>query len=376
MAEEHNLDLNAGTTPGGIDERDANDGAEEGDDVLYKYDISSYGADYPVDSLVKRINSGAIFVPRIGKNATGDSEVAGFQRGYVWNRRKSDRFIESLLLGLPVPGIFLVREKKNRLLVLDGQQRLETLRAFCDESGDYQLKYVEDRFKGLTYRSLPGWDRIRLDDRVIHATIVQQDEPSDDMSSIYLIFERLNTGGVNLTSQEIRMALYHGHFAQLLLELNESKAWRTLYGKEDKRLRDLELILRFFAFYYDAASYSTPMKAFFNKHMNCNRQLQLRGADELRGVFSRTVSVLLSAVGTKALRPKGPVNAAVGESVMVGVTRRLEGGKINNEGRINERYTELVENEEYWEAVRGGTSSRANVEKRLRLATSAFADVK
>src|SRR5689334_16025480 len=80
-----------------------------------QYSITSYGADYPVDSLVKRIQVGDIFVPE-------------FQRHFVWKHPQASRFIESLLLGLPVPGIFLSRdEETNKLLVIDGQQRLETL---------------------------------------------------------------------------------------------------------------------------------------------------------------------------------------------------------------------------------------------------------
>src|SRR5436190_18517661 len=86
----------------------------------FKYSITSYGADYPVDSLVKRLNAGSILIPT-------------FQRGYVWKLADASRFIESLLLGLPVPGIFLAKEgETNRLLVIDGQQRLRSLQYFYE----------------------------------------------------------------------------------------------------------------------------------------------------------------------------------------------------------------------------------------------------
>ena len=177
-----------------------------------EYAISSYGADYPVDGLVKRINSGSIYIPK-------------FQRSYVWNIYRAARFIESLLLGLPVPAIFLYKEtESNKLLVIDGQQRLRTLQYFYKGSFEptertFKLpKGVQQRFQGATYETLKADERLRLDDSIIHAIIVKQEDPSEDHSqgagpsSIYHIFERLNTGGVLLQPQEIRSCIFHGKF--------------------------------------------------------------------------------------------------------------------------------------------------------------------
>ena len=140
------------------------------DEVIpFKYAITSYGADFPVDGLVKRISA-------------GDIEIPSFQRSYVWNPKQASRFIESLLLGLPVPGVFLSKEQgTQKLLVIDGQQRLRTLQYFY--AGRYQqsdkvfaLKGVQSKFNGLTYAQLKDEDRRRLHDSIIHATIVKQDE--------------------------------------------------------------------------------------------------------------------------------------------------------------------------------------------------------
>ena len=120
-----------------------------------EYSISSYGADYPVDGPVKRIDSGSIYIPK-------------FQRGYVWNEYRASRFIESLLLGLPVPAIFLSKEKDTgKLLVIDGQQRLRTLQffyngVFTPTDRSFRLKGVQKRFKGMTYSTLKENDRLRL----------------------------------------------------------------------------------------------------------------------------------------------------------------------------------------------------------------------
>src|SRR5262249_53984864 len=159
-----------------------------------------------------------------------------------WKKQQADRFIESLLLGLPVPGIFLVKEESGRHLVLDGHQRLQTLLRFYSndwEGGAFALENVQDRFKNRTYVQLEATDRRRLDDSVIHATIVRQDEPSQDQSSIYLVFERLNSGGTSLHPQEIRVALYHGPFADLLTSLNDHASWRALFGRKSRRLKDI-----------------------------------------------------------------------------------------------------------------------------------------
>src|SRR3989475_9892381 len=96
--------------------------------IPFTYSITAYGADYPVDSIVKRMNAKDIVVPRFDwDNSREKSEVVGFQREYVWTRPKADRFIETLLLGLPVTGIFLVKEAGGALLITHGHPRLYNL---------------------------------------------------------------------------------------------------------------------------------------------------------------------------------------------------------------------------------------------------------
>src|SRR5581483_10112331 len=129
--------------------------------IPFTFTITAYGADYPVDSIVKRIEANDIIVPRFNWEDPG-SEIVGFQREYVWPRKKADRFIESLLLGLPVPGIFLVKENSGRFLVLDGHQRLFSLHAYYQgiiDKEEYRLEDVQDRFRGKRYRDLDIEDR-------------------------------------------------------------------------------------------------------------------------------------------------------------------------------------------------------------------------
>ena len=119
--------------------------------IPFTYSITAYGADYPVDSIVKRMDAQDVIVPRFTWEPEDESDIVGFQREYIWPRPKADRFIESLLLGLPVPGIFLVKEQSGRLLVLDGHQRLYTLNAYYKEvikGIEYRLENVQNRFMG------------------------------------------------------------------------------------------------------------------------------------------------------------------------------------------------------------------------------------
>src|SRR6187399_1498986 len=179
---------------------------ENDDEVAYvQYDITSYGADYTVDGLVKRLQKKDIFIPP-------------FQRDYVWNHAEASRLIESLLLGLPIPGIFLAKESDNKLLIIDGQQRLKTLQffyeGFFNPKADqktkkiFKLIKVQKKFENLTYEKLTDSDRIKIDDSIIHATIIKQESPIEDNTSVYHVFERLNTGGKKLAAQEIRTAIY------------------------------------------------------------------------------------------------------------------------------------------------------------------------
>ena len=352
----------------------------EADEVIpLNYEITSYGADYPVDGLVKRLENGDITVPRFSAGIQEGDDVVGFQREYVWTKTQADRFIESLLLGLPIPGIFLVRENDGRLLVLDGHQRLQTLKSFYEgifKSRSFKLVHVQDRFKNLNYKNLQAEDRRRLDNSIIHATIVKQDEPSGDQSSVYLIFERLNSGGTILQPQEIRVALYHGAFAELLVTLNEYSGWRQLFGKKSQRLKDLELIQRFFALFYHGDKYTRPMKAFLNRYMATNRHLQAQNEQELTSIFTLTVDTILAGIGPRAFKPSNAINAAVLDSVMVGVASRIVvGGEMRNASGLLPAYRRLIADPEYVRVTSRSTADDDHVAIRLELARNAFLGV-
>jgi hypothetical protein len=341
---------------------------EEFEYIPYQYSMTSYGADYTIDGLVKRIQQGDIFVPK-------------FQRSFVWSYYQSSRFIESLLLGLPVPGIFLSREYgTEKLLVIDGQQRLRTLQFFYEgkfvpTGQDFLLKGVQPEFEGKSYAALRDEDRRRLDNAVMHATIVKQDKPEEDNSSIYYIFERLNTGGTLLTPQEIRSSIFQGEFNDLLKKLNLYETWRRIYGRVNPRMKDEELILRFLALFYHEAQYARPMKLFLNRFIGKNRHLQYQTDGEICRVFFSTVDTVFKAVGSNAFKLERGVMGGIFDSVAVGVARRLNKGEVHNYDVLSNKYSQLLRNEDFHVAATESTSDEKNVHRRIELATNAFNDV-
>jgi len=338
------------------------------------YNITSYGADYDVRGLVDRINKGDICIPP-------------FQRAYVWKQTDASSFIESLLLGLPVPGIFLATEKEsNKLLVIDGQQRLRTLQFFYNGFFDpkpneekkkvFKLIDVQPQFEDQTYESLPEKDKRRLGNAIIHATIVKQEEPRDGDTSIYHIFYRLNAGGMILKPQEIRRAAFHGPLLDKITALNGYSAWREIFGKVNKRLKDEELILRFLSLYFDATRYEKPMEEFLNGFASRNIKPSEEFLKEVEKIFTNTIDIADKALGAKAFRVVRAVNAAVFDSIMVGLARRLKQGHITDLDRLRTSYEELMKNSEFLKATSKGTSDGAAVALRLDLATKAFSQIK
>ena len=282
--------------------------------------LSYFGTDFDVHGLVRRLNEEDIVVPSFDPQPDAKIVLAGFQRGFVWKRLQMDRFIESLLLGFPVPGIFLVQQSDKKLLVLDGQQRLRTLQEFYADK--FQLETVTHSLQGVMYSTLETEARRTLDNTFIHATIVKYEEENEGDDSVYQLFERLNAGGTNLYPQEIRVALYHGQMVEFIRELNNDPNWRALFGAKSPRLKDQELILRFLALFLEHEKYERPLRAFLNHFLKRHRNLEEIDRKKMGAVFTDTCKLLNQAVGKQAFRLTSNVNAALVDAVMVGASRK------------------------------------------------------
>lgn len=334
--------------------------------------ISYTTQDYPVDALVKRLRAGAMRIPQFGADSD-DLATDGFQRGFVWSKAQMDRFIESLLLGYPVPGIFLVKQSDNVTLVLDGQQRLETLQRFYDgvhNDRTFKLENVGDRFRGRSYSALDVADQLALDDSPIHATVVATDGSDAVNDAIYGLFERLNSGGTQLTAHEIRVALSAGPLMVLIEELNTDESWRTLYGTKNKRIRDHELVMRIVALHVNSASYTRPLKNFLNQFAHKHRDANSLPS-EVADTFREAARVFQDSIGGSAFRRDSrQLNTAQTEALMVGAMRNIENGTLTAD--IAGALQRLRNDEVFERAVTRATADNDSVRDRLRLAEEAL----
>jgi len=238
---------------------------EKSNDDLFN--ITSYGADPSVREIVTMVEDGDIVKPEL-------------QRKYVWKKKEASRFIESLLLGLPVPSIFLANQEDGKRLIIDGYQRINTVVEFLSGTwtGDdtefklWNSELINERWRNKAFSDLMEADKRRLRNYTIHAIIFEQKQPKDD-SAMFQIFERINTSGVTLNAQEIRNCVSQGKLNTLLFKLNKYDNWRKLYGSdvESPRMLDLEFILRFFAMYdekvYMPNSKKHSLKQLLNTYM-------------------------------------------------------------------------------------------------------------
>src|SRR5438045_2293474 len=197
--------------------------------------------------------------------------------------------------------------------------------------------------------------------------VIQQAAPQQDKSSVFHIFERLNSNGTPLEPQEIRSAIYHGPFQKLLFELNQFDVWRQIFGPIHRRSKDEELILRFFAFVFDYENYVSPMKLFLNKFMGKNRNLGLVGAGEAAALFQDTLTTIYDAEGDRAFRITRSLNAAIFDSFMTAVAIN----KVRDPKVVSKAYAKLMDSDAYIEFVSKATANEKNVAGRFSLAIEA-----
>lgn len=325
-----------------------------------RLEVEYYGADFPVEVLVKRMDSGDFVIPN-------------FQRGYVWEETEASRFIESLLLGLPTPSLFLAKDKfSNQYLVIDGQQRLKTLQAFYKESfpdrgKPFKLKDVVPELQNLSYTTLSISQRRALDNAIVHCIIISENY---DLRGIYHLFERLNTTGIKLVAQEIRNAIYRGKFSELLQELSNRTEWQRLCQKSGQLVTWQELILRFLALYYNLENYNGKMVTFLNDFMLENKEGENISLDEMKKLFLDIIHFILKCTGeTTFLRGK-TFSITLFESIMLVVAQEISSQPDCL--HFKKFWKSLIDNEDFQLLSRASTTSTKNLKERLELAKSIY----
>jgi len=308
-----------------------------------------------------------------------DITIPSFQRNFVWNIKQASLLIESFLLGLPVPQVFFYIDSDNKNLVIDGQQRIMSIVYFFEGyfgTENMQGRRAVFRLSGLSkdspfankkFSDLTSQEQRKLKGAVLRAVNIKQLAPANQSTSMFHIFERLNTGGTPLKAQEIRNCVFHGALVDFLHEANDDKNWRMILGRKprDKHQRDVEMILRLFAMSERSNKYEKPMKEFLNQQMK--NHAKAKGADEAEKFverFSVVTAAIVAQLGAKPFHVRGPLNLAAMDSVMAVLIRN----SANIPKDLKVRFSRLVADTEYRKAIFFNTSDPKEVGKRLELA--------
>jgi len=347
------------------------------DDDLYN--INSWGADLSFRELVQMYKDGDLLKPEL-------------QRNYVWDKTEASRFIDSILLGLPVPSIFLAKTHEEKMLIVDGYQRIMTIydymeqKIFRTDGKVFKLtnsKKINARWRGNAFDELSDTEQRKIRNTTIHCIIFVQIKPKDGDTSMYQVFERINTSGRTLMPQEIRNCVYQGNFNILLIELNKEKFWRKLYGltNADSRMRDIEFILRFFAISakkWDLKSTGTiSLKKYLNEFMGSKESSTSEILNSRKDIFLSTMKFIYDHFGETAFQNisskdptkfAGKFNPTIFDSFTTATRIVLEKNNKISTNKLNEKQMKLLQNEEFQDLVRFRTTNEDRIAKRVSMA--------
>lgn len=332
-----------------------------------------------------------------GKYKRGKLDIQpDFQRHFVWDAKKSGRLIESALLEIPLPVIYLSEERDGKEYVIDGQQRLTTFFSFIDgqfpNGKDFKLSGLKV-FTELNRKLFKDLDE-ELQDKIRYCkirTITFRKESEADLK--FEIFERLNTGAVSLNDQELRNCIYRGSYNKLLKELSKDNDFMSLLGLKgpDKRMKDMELILRFAAFYHSTyLNYKPPMRKFLNNDMEKYQHISDTEVTELKNAFKNTITIIKSLLDRHAFKrfykgdeknPNGywepkKFNASLYDILMYSFAKENKNKVYQNLDSIREALMHLMTNDqEFIDAIELSTSSVQAVTKRFDKFRLALQDI-
>jgi hypothetical protein len=308
-----------------------------------------------------------------------------FQRGFVWDMKKASRLVESVLLNVPVPPIYTSQEEDMTEIVIDGQQRLLSLFSFIDgkfpnDQKDFKLRGLQvlKELNNKIFKDLDKPTQRALEGYGLQTIVITKDSDRDVK---FEIFERLNTGSEKLNDQELRNCVYRGKYNDFIKELSKNDEFRFILNSPplSERMRDCELILRFFAFFHNThLNYKPPMKQFLDNEMEKFRNLDYKEAEKLRATFNKSVELTKTVFGERAFKrfisgsdrdPNGKwetnkVNRGLFDIITFGFTRYEKSQVIPFADTIREELIGLLShNNDFINAVAGsGTDKKEKIE--------------
>lgn len=309
-----------------------------------------------------------------------------FQRGYVWDKIKASKLIESVLLHVPLPLIYTAEEMDGSEVVIDGQQRLMTFIGFL--KGEFpkdrrpfklaKLKILKD-LNGKLFNDLDQSLKIAL--RRYGVSIIKIANTTDE-SVKFEIFERLNNGAVTLSPQELRNCMYRGPLNELIKGLAIHDAFRKVLALQERpqRMIDCEMVLRFFAFNERThLNYNGKMKAFMNEFMKANQSIPVDKQAEWRDKFVLACDNTFAIFGEKSFRRyrsgnvkdhrglwEGAINKALFDCTMFWLARYEKRQVMAAKDAIREGAINLMVNSQpFVDATTLGTSDVTRVKTRF-----------
>ena len=231
-----------------------------------------------------------------------------FQRNYVWSNTKASRLIESLLLDIPIPVVYVAEEPNHNYSVVDGQQRITSICSFVSgkfpDGRDFKLSGLQvlKELNRQSFKDLSNDQQETILNSQIRLIIIEHGSHPDVK---FEVFERLNLGAEKLNDQELRNSVYRGEYNNLLKELASNHYMLKIMGSDKPHLRmaDRQLILRFFAMWRNThLKYKSPMKHFLNREMESHQNPPPNELQELRNVFSKSIEMAHHVFGANAFR--------------------------------------------------------------------------
>ena len=315
-----------------------------------------------------------------------------WQRDFVWDQKKASRLIESVIINVPVPIVYLDEDKEGILTVIDGQQRLTSLISFIEGKFERSEKeFVDFKLKGLDvlseannkgFNELDKTTQRKIKNTPIRCIVIEAKSHPDIK---FEIFERLNTGAVKLNDDELRNSIYRGPYIDLLRELASNTDFQHLLNRPQfhKRMIDRGMILRFFAFLDKTyLKYKPPIKQFVNHEIEENKNLDRAKEKEYREKFLQAIEMSKLVFGDKAFRRYVPgskdntagnwattrINMALFDIIMWGFANYEKSQVVPHADEIREELVYLMSNDQdFIDSIMIQTSNLEMVQRRFEI---------
>lgn len=319
-----------------------------------------------IDLLVKRLQNSRIDL------------YTEFQReGNLWDVGDQSRLIESLLVRIPLPAFYFDGTDDNRWKVVDGLQRLYTLKNFIvDKTLKLtNLEFLKNQYEGFRFTQLPIFLQARIEETNITAFVINPGTPPEVK---FNIFKRINTGGIVLTPQEIRHALNQGipaDFVKNLARLPEFKKATAYTLTKVKRMEDRDFVTRFISFHLLQNDYRPDLDSFLNNAMSHLKNLSVEERLKIKQEFQKAMNAAYSIFGNDAFRkrydkkdPRKPLNKALFEAWSVNLAKLPESEisrLIEKKEMLKDEFIAIMNNTEFNKAISSATGDIKAVDKRF-----------